>query len=300
VDDRMDVRDVSAMVIGLAVGGYLAIREELMQADSLADKARAWVDGSRGSYTFVRGRRPPADLALPEKALYEAIFPDADTRETPLDALENRFYKHLPTIRLRLFDEVIRKKLYARNPERTRGTYAGWGGALVAAGVGLGVLTSSLYVAVALALSGLVVVAFAPIMPRKTQKGAAALADILGLAEYIQRAEVKRIEFTDAPAKSPEHFEKLLPYAVALGLTTIWVRQFEGLLSQPPQWYVGASTFNGHLFGLSLGRLSSGMQSTFVSAPRTAPSGRSAWGGRSTFGGGFSGGGFGGGGGRGW
>jgi uncharacterized membrane protein YgcG len=296
VDDRMDLRDVSAMVIGLAVTGHLTIRE-----DALSDKARAAVGGSRGSYTFVRGRRGPEDLSAAERALYDAIFPTAETEETPLDSLENRFYKHLPTIRVRLFDELIAKRFYTQNPERTRAAYAGWGGSLVAAGVGLGFVTASLYVAVTLALSGLVVLAFSPIMPRKTQKGVAALVDVLGLAEYIHRAEVDRIEFTDAPAKSPEQFEKLLPYAVALGLTSIWVRQFEGLLREPPQWYTGAPTFNGTLFALSLGRLSAGMQNTFVSAPRTAPtSGRSAWSGRSTFGGGFSGGGFGGGGGRGW
>jgi hypothetical protein len=296
VDDRMDLRDVSAMVIGLAVTGHLTIRE-----DALSDKARAAVGGSPGSYTFVRGRRGPEDLSAAERALYDAIFPTAETKETPLDSLENRFYKHLPTIRVRLFDELIAKRFYTQNPERTRAAYAGWGGSLVAAGVGLGFVTASLYVAVTLALSGLVVLAFSPIMPRKTQKGVAALVDVLGLAEYIHRAEVDRIEFTDAPAKSPEQFEKLLPYAVALGLTSIWVRQFEGLLREPPQWYTGAPTFNGTLFALSLGRLSAGMQNTFVSAPRTAPtSGRSAWSGRSTFGGGFSGGGFGGGGGRGW
>jgi uncharacterized membrane protein YgcG len=301
VDDRMDLRDISAMVIGLAVSGHLSIREDAPESDSLADKARAWVGGSGGSYTFVRGRRSPDELSAAERALYDAIFPTSETKETPLGSLENRFYKHLPTIRVRLFDDLIQKKLYAQNPERTRAAYAGWGGSLVAAGVGLGFVTSSLYVAVALALSGLVVLAFSPIMPRKTRKGVAALVDVLGLAEYIHRAEVDRIEFTDAPAKSPEQFEKLLPYAVALGLTSIWVRQFEGLLREPPQWYAGAPTFNSTLFALSLGRLSAGMQNTFVSAPRTAPTGgRSAWSGRSTFGGGFSGGGFGGGGGRGW
>ena len=301
VDDRMDLRDVSAMVIGLAVGGYLSIRENSPEAASLAEKARTWVGGSATHYTFLRGRRPPDDLSPAERALYDAIFPEPETKETSLDSLENRFYKHLPTIRLRLFDELIGKKLYAQNPERVRASYAGWAGALIAAGVGLGFVLSNLYLGVALALSGLAVLAFSPIMPRKTVKGAAALAEVLGLAEYIHRAEVKRIEFTDAPAKTPEHFEKLLPYAVALGLTTIWVRQFEGLLREPPQWYSGGPTFNSGLFCLSLARLATGMQSTFVSMPRTAPTaGRSAWGGRSTFGGGFSGGGFGGGGGRGW
>ncbi len=301
VDDRMDLRDISAMVIGLAVGGYLSIREDSQEGASLGDKAGAWVSGSNPHYTFVRGRRSPDDLAAADRALFDAIFPDSEAKQTPLSSLENRFYKHLPTIRVRLFDELIEKKLYAQNPERVRQSYAGWGGALVAAGVGLGFVFSSIYLAVALGLSGLVVLAFSPIMPRKTQKGTDALVEILGLSEYIHRAEKERIEFTDAPEKSPEHFEKLLPYAVALGLTGIWVRQFEGLLREPPQWYSGAPSFNAALFAMSLSHLSNGMQSTFVSMPRAASGGsRSAWGGHSSFGGGFSGGGFGGGGGHGW
>jgi len=101
--------------------------------------------------------------------------------------------------------------------------------------------------------------------------------------------------------KSPQLFEKLLPYAIALNLTSIWTKQFEGLFERPPEWYIGASpVFNGYLFGLSMMHLAGGMQRTFVSAPRTSSSGRSAWGGGASFGGGFSGGGFGGGGGGGW
>jgi hypothetical protein len=299
-DDRMDLRDVSAMVIGLAVGGYLSIRDDSPESASLADKARAWLGGAATSYTFVRGRRSPDDLSAADRALFDAIFPDSETKETPLSSLESRFYKHLPTIRIRLFDELISKKLYTQSPERVRQAYAGWGGALIAAGVGVAFVFSSIYLGVALGLSGLIVLAFSPIMPRKTQKGTEALVEVLGLSEYIHRAEKERIEFTDAPEKSPEHFEKLLPYAVALGLTSIWVRQFEGLLKEPPQWYSGGPSFNGALFAMSLNHLSNGMQSTFVSAPRSASSGRSAWGGHSSFGGGFSGGGFGGGGGHGW
>ncbi|MEW5826703.1 MAG: DUF2207 domain-containing protein [Candidatus Bipolaricaulota bacterium] len=300
IDDRIDLRDISALVIGLAVSGHLTIREETPESDSLAEKARAWVGGASRRYTFVRGRRSPEDLSPAERTLYDAIFPDAESNETPLSSLENRFYKHLPTLRVRLYDELIEKRFYVHNPERVRKSYAGWGTSLLAAGFGLGLVLGSIYLGAALAVSGLIVLAFSPIMPRKTRSGATALADVLGLAEYIQRAEKDRIEFSDAPEKSPQHFEQLLPYAVALGLTAIWVEKFENLLREPPQWYSGGSTFSGHVFASSLSRLSAGMQSTFVSAPRTAPSGRSAWGGRSSFGGGFSGGGFGGGGGRGW
>ena len=168
-------------------------------------------------------------------------------------------------------------------------------------GAMIGFYTQSLYLGVAIGLCGLVVLAFSPIMPRKTKTGARALQELLGLSEYIRRAEVDRIEYHDAPEKSPALFEKLLPYAIALSLTSIWTKQFEGLLREPPDWYAGRTpVFHANLFTLSMLHLTSGMQRSFVSAPRTAPGGRSAWGGGSSFGGGFSGGGFGGGGGRGW
>jgi len=138
-------------------------------------------------------------------------------------------------------------------------------------------------------------------MPRKTRKGVRALEEVLGLSEYIRRAEVDRMEYHDAPEKSPSVFEKLLPYAIALNLTSIWTKQFEGLMQEPPRWYIGRGTvFHPHVFALSMLHLTSGMERTFVSAPRGTSGGRSAWSGGSSFGGGFSGGGFGGGGGGGW
>jgi len=171
----------------------------------------------------------------------------------------------------------------------------------VAAGAAIGFVFGSLYLGVAIALCGLIVLAFSPIMPRKTKKGVRALVDVLGLSEYIRRAEVDRLEYHDAPEKSPELFGKLLPYAIALNLTSIWTKQFEGLLDEPPDWYVGhALVFRAHLFTLSMLHMTRGMERTFVSAPRAASGGRSAWSGGSSFGGGFSGGGFGGGGGGGW
>jgi uncharacterized membrane protein YgcG len=307
IDDRVDLRDISAMVIGLAVKGYLTIREEQPSDPSLADRVKAWTGRPPSDYTFVRAAdeghpsRGDRELSVAEKKLLDAIFPTAETKETPLSSLENAFYKYLPEIKLRLYDELIQKGYYPNNPERTRRSYTSAGVLVVFGGVALGVTYASLYLGAAVAACGLIILAFAPFMPRKTQKGVGVLVELLGLSDYIQRAEVDRLEFHDAPEKSPEVFEKLLPYAVALNLTSVWTKQFEGLLKEPPNWYAGASTFNAQLFGFSMARLSLGMQRTFVSAPRTAPSGRSAWGGGGGgFGGGFSGGGFGGGGGGGW
>ena len=302
IDDRADLRDISAMVIGLAVKGYLAIKELADDEEGVTDKIKNFFGRSAPlDYEFIKKKEADADLSKVEKTLFEAIFDSAHPEVRTLSSMENEFYKVLPQIKSSLYAGLIKKGYYPHNPERTRRSYAGIGMLGLFLGVAIGIWASSLYTGVAVALCGLIVLCFSPIMPRKTRRGVLVLQDILGLSEYIGRAEVERMEFHDAPEKSPKLFEKLLPYAIALNLTSIWTKQFEGLLQQPPQWYVGARPgFSPALFYLGMTNLSSGMERTFVSAPRTSSGGRSAWSGGGSFGGGFSGGGFGGGGGGGW
>jgi uncharacterized membrane protein YgcG len=284
IDDRIDLRDISAMLVGLAVKGYLSITEP-----------------EKEEYVFVRKQESGDDLSPAEKAVFDALFDTPDTVERSLSSLEQVFYKSLPTIKSRLVGELIEDGYYKNNPERTKGFYTGIGLFTLPLAVYLGIQSGSVYLAAAVALSGLVVLAFSRFMPRKTTQGVRKLEEVLGLSEYIRKAEVDRIEFHNAPEKGPELFEKLLPYAIALNLTKIWTRQFDGLLTESPQWYTGHSqtpVFNAIVFSHTLTGMTRSMQHTFVSAPRS--SGKSAYGGRSSFGGGFSGGGFGGGGGGGW
>lgn len=302
IDDRIDLRDISAMVIELAVLGHLSI-EEIGEDAAERDEGEKVRFRRRepNDYRFIRRSTSTEGLSDVQRSVLEAIFDEAHPEERTLSSLENSFYKSLPAIKSALYSSLIEAGYYPHNPERTRRSFAGIGMMGILGGIALGVGSVSLYLGIAVALSGFIVLAFSPIMPRKTRKGVRALEGVLGLSEYIRRAEVDRIEFHNAPERGPRLFEKLLPYAIALGLSKVWTRQFEGLLAEPPQWYKGVTpTFHGHLFALSLIRLSSGMERSFASAPRTATAGRSAWGGRGSFGGGFSGGGFGGGGGGGW
>ena len=301
IDDRADLRDVSAMLIGLAAKGRMTI-EEVDETEGLTGRVKELFGRSAIDYRFVRRSESAEELSDVEQRLFTALFDAEHPDVRTLSSLENEFYRHLPTIKSKLYGGLIEKGYYPHNPERTRRFYASLGFLGVVAGAGIGFVSGSLYLGVAIALCGLVVLAFSPIMPRKTRKGVRALEEVLGLAEYIRRAEIDRLEYHDAPEKNPRLFGKLLPYAIALNLTSIWTKQFEGLLDEPPDWYVGCTpVFRPHLFTLSMLHMTRGMERTFVSAPRTTASGgRSAWGGRSSFGGGFSGGGFGGGGGGGW
>jgi uncharacterized membrane protein YgcG len=135
---------------------------------------------------------------------------------------------------------------------------------------------------------------FAYYMPRKTKEGVLLREKILGLREYLSVAEKGRLKFHNAPEKNPSEFEKLLPYAIVLGVEKDWARQFEGILRANPSWYEdprGLDNFTALYFVSSLGDFSSDFRATAA----TAASGSSGMGG-----GGFSGGGFGGGGGGSW
>jgi len=300
IDDRIDLQDVTAMVIELAVKGFLKIREVVESSSTPAASERS---SDPLDFEFVKLRDADGKLTKVERLLLDSIF-DAQHEETrTLSSLENAFYKVLPAIRSGLYARLIKKGYYASSPEGVRSHYVNVGMGLLLAALAAGLGFSSLYLGIAVGVSALIVLAFSPIMPRKTSKGMAALREILGLEIYIRKAEVRRVEFHNAPEKTPRRFEQMLPYAIALNLTKIWTQEFEDTLTQPPDWY-GTSErgFHPHRFGLRMALLSRGMQRTFASSPRTArrSSGRSAWSGSSGFGGGFSGGGFGGGGGGGW
>ena len=95
---------------------------------------------------------------------------------------------------------------------------------------------------------------------------------------------------TAEPIKTVELFEKLLPYAMVLGVEKDWAEQFQDIYTAPPEWYNGSwSTFNAVNLTNSLGSSMSAMNSSFA-APASSGSG---------FAGGAGGGG-GGGGGGGW
>jgi uncharacterized membrane protein YgcG len=124
--------------------------------------------------------------------------------------------------------------------------------------------------------------------------------DIEGLKLYMSVAEKDRLNLLNPPDRTPEHFEALLPSAMALDVENDWNEQFADVLANAavdptsdrhhtPSWYSGRTPFTG--LAASLGVSFAGA----VSASSSAPGSSSGSGG-----GGSSGGGGGGGGGGGW
>lgn len=181
--------------------------------------------------------------------------------------------------------------------------------ALTVAGGFLSVLTESDFDARMLAVvAGLVILnlVFFFLMGAPTQLGQKLTAEIEGLKRYLTLAEQDRMNMRGAPEMSPQHFETLLPYAVALGVEKPWSRTFDAWLATAvaagaaaayvgPTWYTGTDFSPGSI-GKSLGDMTGSLSNSLTAslpAPKSSSSGFSS-------GGGFSGGGGGGGGGGGW
>ena len=128
-------------------------------------------------------------------------------------------------------------------------------------------------------------------------------ADIEGLKMFISLAEEKQMQFFNPPKVTPEVFEKLLPYAIALKTEKVWGDKFEKSLLQSmqtvdsyaPLWFYGASVRPGNFTNNLQQSLSKNIQ---ISGTSPGSSGGN-WGSGSS-GGGFSGGGGGGGSTGGW
>ncbi|MFB2599046.1 DUF2207 domain-containing protein [Herbiconiux sp. P17] len=141
-----------------------------------------------------------------------------------------------------------------------------------------------------------------------TAKGAELRDYIKGIEMYIDWAEEDRYKMLQSPegalktgVNAPDWgqvvklYEKLLPYAVLLGLEAEWAKvlgtYYESLGNQP-DWYGGGSgAFNAYLFASSIGALSSTASSSYSGSSSSSSSGFSGGGGYSGGGGGGGGGG---------
>jgi uncharacterized membrane protein YgcG len=157
-------------------------------------------------------------------------------------------------------------------------------------------------VGVALAVMAVV---FGSTLKSYTQQGRKLVDEVAGFKMYLSVTEKDRMNLLNPPERTPEMFEKFLPYALALDVEQRWSEQFAGVFARmaaegrpyAPVWYHGMywNPVNPAAFASSVGN---GF-SNAISASAVAPGSKSGFGGGGG-GGGFSGGGGGGGGGGGW
>jgi uncharacterized membrane protein len=293
VDNSADMRDITASIVDLAVRGYIVIEEH--QREQMLGLMHS------KDYNFIvkKERAEWSKLKAHEQALLEGLFVAGTVGESvSMSSLENHFYANLPGIRSNIFDSLVTHGYYNRRPDMVRSTYIAvgvvvgllmvFGGVKIASDLGMAPLT---FIAAGI-LTGAIMCGFGWFMPAHTEQGTRALEGVLGFEDFLVHVEAERF---NQMIKTPQMFEKFLPFAMALGVEKNWSKAFQGILAQPPEWYRGSSYGPGFypmMFTNDLSSMSTRVSSVMTSAPRS--SGGSGFGGGGSSGGGFGGGGGGG------
>ena len=257
VDQRAGPADVLATLLHLAFRGYLTVREVHpsgvpAEGDEAARVARTILQGV-GLWTteweFRRTDRPLDDLAPFEGAIVHALL--GAERSVTMSAVAPSFRELLPRLYHGLYRELVDRGWFRHSPKATRREWVILAGVIAALGAVAIVWLGRADLGLGLILSGGIVLAFAPVMPVVTREGARARDQLLGLREYVRRAEMAEIEARHAGERAPGHFEEILPYAIALGVVDLWLKEFAGL-TEGPGWYLVEGVAEPTSFSVSM------------------------------------------------
>ncbi len=289
VDERAEPRDFVATLVDLAVRGYLHI-EQVTTAFGETD------------FLFKRLKPVAGDPELKPVeifALAKLFGADWALNLRLLSEVKRDYDSTFPPVRDAIYRTMVADRLFPVSPDLVRTVWAGAGLAIFGVGgwlylaqpAWLGQVSWPLPVGIA--ASGLVVLALSRAMPRRTLRGARVLVRVLGFQEFLERAEKDRLERMPG-----DTLHRLVPWAIALGVTERWIVNFAGLEVDPPAWYTGRDPFTLSAYQRDLAAFDSRAQEAILTSRR---SGGDAWSGGSRLGGGSgggsSGGGLGGGGG---
>ncbi len=272
-----DPETLSAAIVSLAVKGHL----EIQQDDS-------------DDYVLKRVTAQTT-LAPGEERLLASLFSNGDVLELDNknhEVLQVARLAHKRSLRTDYLHTYFRKNRGLLLPSIALSGLA----VVIAANIGM-TFVAMLFVAA----NAILHLGFMYLMKAPTARGRWLLDQLDGFKLYLNVSGQEDLGLHEAPQKTPELFERYLPYAIALGVEKGWARQFTAVfeaLSRERGREYRPSWYRGRFHHSDLTRFSSNVGANFSSAISSAatPPGSSSGGG----GGGSSGGGGGGGGGGGW
>lgn len=291
IDDVVNPRDITCVLVDLAVRGYIKIVE--------TDHKGLLLNSKDYELHLLKDSSAWGDLTDYERAMMDQIF--AGGQMAHISEMRNHFYTALPMIKNEIVGALKQKGMYTVDPDSA---HVYWFFGAVAVILPFAALQwsgrvnflNSPGLAIVCGLGAAAFVFFlGRLLTATSLKGAQTRVAIKGFQEFMNRVDTDRLK-----RMPPDTFEKFLPYAMALGVEHRWAKAFQGIVQNPPAWYQSSTgmgpAFNSYYFVNSVGAMTQTAGSAFVAAPR-ASSSSSGWSGGGGGGGGFSGGGFGGGGG---
>lgn len=274
---QSDTKQFAAEVVNMAVKGLLTI-----------DYKPTWL--STGSYTLIKQRDFEAEDVRLHQIMMRKLFakgdslPLAQTHQTTLESVKNSLDAELASGFY---------KMFLSTPFIILAPVAVGGISLL-----IGLLINGFYGAAFLSMA-LIFYVFAGIWGHYitktyTPEGCVLKNQILGFKLFLAATETDRMDMIGTPpTKTPELYEKYLPYAIALGVEKQWTQQFASVFAQlekqgvqyHPIWYHGGS-FSNFSPTTFTSQISNSMQSASSSSGGGGRGGGSSGGGRGGGGGG--------------
>jgi len=305
-DQKVDLRDITASIVQLAIRGNIKIVRE-------GKKKFLW--GEDYDFKFVKLKGLQSGSLEYEKKIFTALFGES-RKEIKISDLQKKFYKSLPKVKKSLYAEVVKNGYFKKDPDKIRKSYKIIGNVLliimIIAGIILGSLFESMWYVYLFPLSGVIAIVFSYWMPRRTRQGAIVYKKIMGLELFMEKTVKERLSMMQDPKDFEELFNKLLPYAIVLKVENKWAKHFKKLYDIEPNWLEGEALSGSMQILTAMELLDKVISPVYMSRPTSTSSGyttssysgwsggSSSWSGGSGFSGGYSGGGFGGGGGSSW
>lgn len=213
--------EISATIISLAQQGILSLTQ-------LEEKK--WFN--KGVYQFDLKDIPLYKTLKPfEQKLIDILFKDDRTRVTTKQLEDEQVGSKFGEVYNGIYQDEI-QHYYINNPIVLRSILGVITSIMLVVGF-LMMIFLSPWIGVACIILGIEAGLIIYYAPKRTEEGTRVLEHILGLEEYIKVAEKDRLQFQE---KEYIFFE-ILPYAIALGLATVWAKAFEGLITANPDWY---------------------------------------------------------------
>jgi uncharacterized membrane protein YgcG len=242
IDERADVRDVTATIVDLAVRGYLRI-EEVVEEGKKRKK--------NPDYQLVKLKDADDTFAGYETNLFNTLFSVGSLlfpvgEEVRLGTARSRFASSFVKMQSQLYEDVTTLGWFRGNPKTVRTRWANSGRLITAVGVGLtialAVTSTWALVPLAIVLVGVMTMLTAKVAPVRTAEGTRILAQTQGFERFLATAEGNQLRHDEGQ----DIFSLYLPYAIAFGVADKWTETFAKLAKNDikliePTWYVGSS-----------------------------------------------------------
>ena len=235
LDEQADMQDIIATLVDLAQRKVISITEE---------KTGKLMVARDFTYRYENRHLPVSTF---ERLLLDSLF-DING-EARLSELKNRFYKDLPALKRALYSEVTEHGFFARSPEKVRNQYGCLGVCLLVlaglAGLGLwtlfgGLTGAAVLPGIGLAATALGLLLLSRFMPRKTDAGAELAARWQAFKRYLRNID----RYSDLE-EHKELWDRWLPFAIAFGVDSQYIRKFEAVNAPAPGWYIPDPTLYG-------------------------------------------------------